>query len=183
LFIIKAGQKQSNGALMTETQGVRVEIPPAVFKDGKPPMEWVDKLFNCMELFYGTRWLSQFREKTPIQFYKQMWQSALTGLTYDEIRNTLVLLKRTAQNPASSPPNQLDFFFFARGIKKPYVKERDRTTVEGSCNPEITRRALDEINATLRFRKPLDFVSMPVAVGLHGGATFHVEPFDGYAEA
>jgi hypothetical protein len=170
LFIIKAGQKQSNGALMTEPA-------KAVIIDGKPPMEWVDKLFNCMELFYGKRWLSQFREKTPIRFYKQMWQSALTGLNYDEIRNTLVLLKRIAQNPASLPPNQLDFFFYARGIKKPYVKARDCTIIEARCDPDITRRALDEINATLRFRKPLDFIAPPVAVGLNDPSMFHVEHF------
>lgn len=173
---------------LPEARNVRADLgygsPPVTKKvtpagDGKPPMEWVDKLFNCMELFYGKRWLDQFRENTPLKFYKQMWQSALTGLTYDEIRNTLVLLKRTAENPASLPPNQLDFFFYARGIKRPYVKARDCTITETRCDPQVTRRALDEINATLRFRKPLDFVRPIAAVGSEGDGLFHVEPSGG----
>lgn len=75
-------------------------------------MEWVEKLFNCMEMFYGERW------KSKSDLAKTVWQSALQGLSYDEIRNALVIYKRESRNKRYQPPDVFQFFKRAkfRGI-------------------------------------------------------------------
>lgn len=112
----------------------------------KPDMETIDKLFNCMREFYGERWTKQFDRWMPEALLKTVWQSALQGCTYDEIRGALVLLKQSAKNPASVPPHHLEFFRFAKGTSHPVIINQPKTPV---CNPEIARRAIDEIKSKL----------------------------------
>lgn len=119
----------------------------------KPEMETIDKLFNCMTEFYGSRWTAQMDRWMPEHLFKTVWQSALQGLDHDEIRSVLVLLRQAAKNPASMPPNHLEFYNFAKGTARPYIDHRKVSTNGG--NPEVARRALDEINAKLRYKKPL----------------------------
>jgi hypothetical protein len=118
----------------------------------KPEMETIDKLFNCMTEFYGSRWTSQMDRWMPENLYKTVWQSALQGLDHDEIRGVLVLLKQAARNPASQPPNHLEFYNFAKGTARPYISH---TKVSKGGDPAVARRALDEINAKLRYKKPI----------------------------
>ena len=113
----------------------------------KPNMEWIDRIFNCMELFYGERWAKQFDHLMTVPLAKTLWQSALTGCKYDEIRSTLVLLKRAAQGHNSVAPNYLEFFRYAKGSSKPHINY-ERIIERG--DPEIARAAMQEINAKLR---------------------------------
>jgi hypothetical protein len=112
----------------------------------KPEMEWIDKLFNCMSEFYGTRWTKQFDRWMPESLLKTVWQSALQGCNYDEIRGALVLLKQAAKSPASIPPHHLEFYRFAKGTSHPVIINEPKQT---NCNPEIARLALDEIKSKL----------------------------------
>jgi hypothetical protein len=116
----------------------------------KPPMEWIDKLFSCMAEFYGDRWTRNFSEKSEF-INKAMWQSALFGCTHDEIRNVLVYLKRQAKNPASIPPHALEFWKYTKSNLDTVVEYRPAPT---GGSTEVARRALDEINAKIRYRKP-----------------------------
>lgn len=116
----------------------------------KPPMESVDKLFNCMSEFYGKRWDKMFDGCFPIHLAKALWQSALQGLTHDEIRGVLVLLKQAARSNTALPPNHLEFYNFAKGTARPYIATKTDDCKRG--DPEVARRALDEINAKLRYK-------------------------------
>lgn len=114
----------------------------------KPSMEWIDNLFTCMNEFYGERWSRQFDKGLPESLSKIQWQAALQGLTYDEIKCTLVLLKRAAINIRSLPPNCLEFFRYAKDTTKIHINYARDIGKRG--DPEIARRALDEIAAKLR---------------------------------
>lgn len=82
----------------------------------KLPMEWVDKLFMCMNSFYGARWSDQFKDNENL--VKALWQSGLTGLSYDEIKETLLYYKWIAAKfPSEKPPHQMEFFRSARSTK------------------------------------------------------------------
>ena len=115
----------------------------------KPDMEWIDKIFNCLKEFYGERWTKRFDRWTPEDLVKTIWQSALTGLTYDEIRGALVLLKQSAKTPGAQPPHHLEFFRFAKGTSHPVICS-EHSLRRG--NPDIARAAMEEINAKLRYK-------------------------------
>jgi hypothetical protein len=115
----------------------------------KPSMESIDKLFNCMREFYGERWTRQFDRWLPEDLVKTQWQSALQGCTYDEIRGALVLLKQAAKSPASIPPHHLEFYHFAKGHSHPVIVNQPKAPIS---NPEVARRALDEIKSKLSGR-------------------------------
>ncbi len=80
----------------------------------KPPMEWVDKLFDCMSLFYGQKWDKRFETVMTRDMIKTVWQSAITGLSYDEIKRSLVLLRQDAQVLSSVPPSHVEFYCYAK---------------------------------------------------------------------
>gem|GEM_PF-3359986 len=110
-------------------------------------MEWIDKLFNCMAEFYGERWTKPLQRPNMESIEKTRWQSALQGLTYEQIRGALVFLKRAAQSNSAMPPNFLEFFRYAKGEAKIHIN------YEGNArrgDPAVARRAMDEITAKLR---------------------------------
>lgn len=115
----------------------------------KPEMEWIDKLFNCMKEFYGERWTKQFDKSQPEDLVKTIWQSALYGCNYEEIRAVLILLKRAAMNPSAKPPHHLEFWTYAKGYSKPFIMYNIDTK---KSNPDVARSFLDEINRKLKFR-------------------------------
>lgn len=120
----------------------------------KPEMIWIDKLFNCMTEFYGERWTSQFDKFMPEPLLKTIWQSALTGCNYDEIRSALVLLKRAAQDLTASPPHHLEFFCYAKGTRRPSFRVAANDHARGDLR--VARETLDEINAKIRYRPALE---------------------------
>jgi hypothetical protein len=111
----------------------------------KPKMEWIDNIFNCLEIFYGKRWSKQFDQFMPIDLAKTVWQSALCGCTYDEIRNVLVLLKQAAKSASSEPPHYLEFYRYTKGAKPPMPIE----TLAFRGDPEIARAAIADIRSRL----------------------------------
>lgn len=114
----------------------------------KPSMEMIDKLFKCMAEFYGERWTKLFTPLTE-SFHKTMWQSALYGCTYEQIRAVLVYLKRAAQNPLAKPPHQLEFWNYIHSKVPPTI---DYSSVKPGRS-EAAQKAFDEINSKLQYRK------------------------------
>lgn len=106
-------------------------------------INWIDKLFTCMEQFYGERWTKQFQKKTHAEsFTKTQWKSALTGLSYEEIKQALVFYKWEAKNkPHLHAPHQLEFFHTAK--RKNYTYEVP--LVENRGSPEVAKAALLDI--------------------------------------
>jgi hypothetical protein len=118
------------------------------------PMELVDKLFNCMELFYGDRWLKQFTRLLTKEVYKGIWQAGLLGLSYVQIKNALVIYKRDAMQGYAMPPNHIDFFMTAKGKEMPYI---NYSPEKPKGNPEIARKYMDEIRSKTHPKVNVDF--------------------------
>lgn len=117
----------------------------------KPPMEWIDKLFTCMEEFYGERWTKSYGREPFKSMGKTMWQSGLTGCSHDQIRSVLVYLKRAAQDPRAIPPHQMEFHHFAKGYKTPHIdysKTEDGRDYQ-TADPEVARAAIRKIKEQL----------------------------------
>lgn len=113
----------------------------------KPNMEWIDRLFNCMSEFYVERWTKQFTKSMPEDLLKTIWQSALTGCTYDEIRGVLVLLRQAAKNNAAIPPHHLEFWSYCKGYSRPVIVYTSRAF---KSDPKVARSFLDEIKSKLQ---------------------------------
>jgi hypothetical protein len=84
----------------------------------KPPMEWIDKLFNCMKEFYTERWTRIFKNEAFEALFKTIWQSALQGLNYEQIRDALVFYKRQSRIGGIKPPSPVQFCILAKYLKK-----------------------------------------------------------------
>lgn len=119
----------------------------------KLPMESIDKLFNCLSTWYGQRWSKQFDRWMPLDFAKTLWQSALQGCSHDEVRSTLVLLKQAAKSPFAIPPDYMEFYRYAKGQSRPFLDEVARSKISGRGDREVAKRALDEINAKIRYKQ------------------------------
>ena len=115
------------------------------------PKEWIDKIFNCMNLWFGERWEKQIG-KIPEDLIKNVWQSGLQGLTYEQIKRALVLLKRQSENSWAIPPHIMEFFRFAKGSASPHI-DYDQAIRYG--DPEVASKALAEIKGKLRNYAPL----------------------------
>jgi len=100
-----------------------------------------------MAEFYGERWTKNLEKPHAIVFSKAAWQSALDGLTYDQIRNTLKYLKRAAQDPAAIPPHQIEFWRYAKENLVPHI---NYTAQQEKGNPEVAKAALGDIYKKLQ---------------------------------
>lgn len=114
-------------------------------------MELIDKLFAYLTTLYGKRWTVQFDRWLTEETAKKQWQSALQGLTTDEIRSVLVCLKQAAKHPTAQPPHFIEFYRYAKRISKPYVNY-DLPKVEKG-DPQVARASLDAIKSKLKYRK------------------------------
>lgn len=111
------------------------------------PAEWIDKLFNCMEEFYGDRWKNSFNKPHMESFYKTMWKNGLMGLTYDQIKYELQRCKRHAQNPFAQPPIVTEFFQYAKHAGEPQINYHPDAGKRG--NPDIARDHLAKVREKL----------------------------------
>lgn len=119
------------------------------------PMDWIDKLFLCMEQFYGERWSNQFWMLKQ-DFAKKMWKSGLEGLNYDEIKATLQILRRHAQDPNNKPPHQMEFFKYAKGQAHPRI---DYYEAKPKSSAEVAEKTLKEIREKFHGRKNAQEIS------------------------
>jgi hypothetical protein len=114
------------------------------------PMEWVDKLFNCMTSFYGERWTRNFSKINSEDIQKVIWKNGLIGLTYEDIKNTLILCKRSALDQHVNPPHVMEFFQYAKGYTRPYINDNSKKEQEvNMCDPEIQKQSMNEIRKRL----------------------------------
>ncbi len=113
------------------------------------PMDWVDKIYLCMHQFYGDKWVDNFG-KSKESFYKTIWQSALTGLTYDQIRKALVYYKwESSQCGFSIPPTPMEFFRLAKQSNHTFITPSPKVEEGKAANPEVAKAALAEIRQRL----------------------------------
>ena len=115
------------------------------------PQEWVDKIFTALAEWYGDRWTKHLVKPHAESYLKTIWRNGLTGLTYDEIKQGLILCKRHAQNAGTIPPHILEFFRYARGISQPYINYHPKAAADAAQgDPKIASEYLDEIKRKLR---------------------------------
>ena len=114
------------------------------------PMDWIDKLFQCMEQFYGYRWTKQFEKPLSEDFNKKMWKSGLEGLNYNEIKATLQVLRRHALDPNNKPPHQMEFFKWAKGHSQPNIEYYE---AKPKSSADVAEKALQEIREKFHGRK------------------------------
>lgn len=113
------------------------------------PMDWIDKLFDCMAEFYGQRW--KFDDALRKTLNKTMWQSGLYGLSYDEIKKTLLYYKWIANHyPHEAPPHQMEFHKTAKEKFLSFVAPHKEDQV---CDPSVAKAALAEIKRNLSGQK------------------------------
>lgn len=95
--------------------------------------EHLEKLFHCMSIFYGNRWnvlldpTSRVNAEHKKIMLKKIWQSALTGCTYNEIKNALKSCKLHAITPSHYPPTAVEFYHLA---KKNYKQRTEVASID-----------------------------------------------------
>lgn len=102
----------------------------------------IDKIFNCLKLFYGSRF--KCIDGTREEYEKTIWQSALANCTDEEIRQTLVKLKRAAEiNQFSVPPHALKFWHYCKGeLAVPIYEERRKQKLESPANRLFAKKSI-----------------------------------------
>lgn len=115
------------------------------------PTEWVDKIFNCMNLFYGDRWTSFFNEPHLEEMHKAIWKCGLVGLKYEEIKAALVFCKASAFDHRHTIPHVMEFYRIAKGS---FIPEHNRASGDDfKCDQEVQRKAMNEIRIKLGMKK------------------------------
>jgi len=90
-----------------------------MLKNNSLPENWIDKIFDCLALFYGDRWTKQFSSPLQIDLYKTMWFNGLVGLSYDQLRHGLAVCKKYSSFSHFKPPNVVRFFQFCVSFSSP----------------------------------------------------------------
>ncbi len=80
------------------------------------PENWIEKIFDLLQEFYGERWASIFRNDLDIVLTKKMWFNGLNGLSYKEIKHGLAVAKKYSSNKFCNPPNLIKFYYFSKKI-------------------------------------------------------------------
>ncbi len=78
--------------------------------------EWIDRLFGCMDEFYGERWSKTFKNDSHKDFHKTIWKNGLSGLKYDQIKRTLYYYRGQAKKESSFPPLVTEFYHYASDV-------------------------------------------------------------------
>jgi len=87
----------------------------------------IERLFNCLELFYGDRFKRIYRKSSIERYYKAIWSSAMQGVTDEEIMPVLRNLKVQAERyPYMPPPDHFEFHRLAKRYEKPVIKRREQ---------------------------------------------------------
>jgi hypothetical protein len=82
------------------------------------PTDWIDKIFNCMEKFYGEKWSNLFVKKFSLEFEKKIWFNGLNRLSYEQIKHGFVICKKKSLIKDSTPPSVIKFYYLC--INKTY---------------------------------------------------------------
>lgn len=80
------------------------------------PDDWIDRLFRCMNEFYGERWSKDLESEFHTDIYKTIWKSGLYGLNYDQIKSTLYYYRKESRKKHSLPPLVTEFYHHASDV-------------------------------------------------------------------
>lgn len=110
--------------------------------------EWIDNLFKCMGQFYGERWCAGLNER-QVTLQKAVWKSGLYGLSYQSIKDALLLCRKNALNAGNKPPLVTEFYRYAKGTDLP---NSYRPTDKTYKNQEsmVASKAMENMRKILR---------------------------------
>lgn len=88
------------------------------------PTDWLHKIFELMNEFYGERWSNQLKDPQILIIYQEMWFNSLRQLSYEQIKNGLKKAKYLSQIRMAKPPNNIEFYHLCVDIlyNKPVKK-------------------------------------------------------------
>lgn len=109
------------------------------------PIEWIEKIFAIMEDWFNTKWTDMFDHPGRKVVAMTIWQNGLAGLTHDEIRQGLKLVKGLANNN-QWPPTVIEFYHYCKGIRKPHIPSN---TNPFPMNKELAKSSIATIKQTL----------------------------------
>jgi hypothetical protein len=91
------------------------------------PEDWIDKIFECMALWYGERWIKLYQQSHKEAFYKVIWKNGLQGLSHDQIKHSLIIFKKQAEDTNKFPPHVMEFYRMAKGDNQ--SQQIDKSTI------------------------------------------------------
>lgn len=91
------------------------------------PENWINKLFDLMLTFYGERWAKKMGNARELDLNKTIWFNGLSDCTYMEVKNGLILCKRTATNRFYDVPSVIKFWHLCKNIPYPVIRVPRRT--------------------------------------------------------
>jgi hypothetical protein len=112
------------------------------------PMKWVDRIFDIMEEIYKEKWTHWHGAENVKGLYKMVWSHGLCGLTTDEIKNTITLLRNSSYS--IQPPLVTDFYNYAKGITKPIHR---KYVPDIKVNKELAKQAIAQIKNNLHGKR------------------------------
>ena len=112
----------------------------------KPPMDWIDKVFDILESFFGDSWRKQYKNDHVKNLLKGQWQSALTGLSREQIRTGLNFCKSMAF-AGQKPPHGTEFFLYCKGKTTPYIPKPKFDM--HYANKELAKQQIAQIKSKL----------------------------------
>lgn len=91
------------------------------------PENWIDKLFDAMHFIYGHKWSLKLGNPRTVELHKTIWFNSLSGVSYAEIKNGLVLCKRLAKIDVYGLPSNIQFYHYCKNIPYPNLHVLRRT--------------------------------------------------------
>lgn len=110
----------------------------------KLPTEWVERIFERLAEIYGEPWTRHYVNPEKKSLNVTMWSTGLAGLTIDQIKSALALLRHS---PGLFPPTVIEFYHYAKGIRKPY---RYQPKIRKGGSTEIASGYINEIKNKLK---------------------------------
>lgn len=86
----------------------------------KLPTDWLHRIFELMNDFYGERWSNNLKDHQVLMIYQEIWFNSLRYLSYEQIKNGLKKAKYLSQIRVANPPNHIEFYHLCVDIV--YIK-------------------------------------------------------------
>ena len=84
------------------------------------PTDWLKKLFDLMNEFYGERWSGKLKDDQIRNLYETIWHNSLKYLSYEQVKEGLTKCKDLSRIKFSKHPNNIQFYHWC--LKMEYIK-------------------------------------------------------------
>lgn len=113
----------------------------------KLSLEYVNRIFQRLEEIYKEAWTETHKNQILKDSHIVMWQSALAGVTVDEIKKALELCEKSDR---TFPPHAIEFWQYAKGHTRPRIRPPNNDELFHKRSPEIALEHLEAIKIRLK---------------------------------